>query len=290
MTAAVVILNWNKAAQTARCLDAARSTTMSPVHWIVVDNGSTEPMPDPGDGVTMLRVPRNLGFAGGANLGLRHAFAAGAGHVWLLNNDAEPLPGALDVLLAVARADPSIGLASAVILHLDGTVAFHGGINNDQGERTTTEAAEYARWSTRSPERIWLVGTALLFSRALFERIGGFDERLFAYWEDNDISRRSAAVGYRNVVVQEAWVRHEAESPTLRPAYYHYYMTRNELLLLHKNGLLGNLRPLVWALRRAARLAAQLDAPRRRAVGRAVFDGLLCRGGAYEGRSRTGKA
>lgn len=73
----------------------------------------------------MLRNAINLGFAGGVDIGLRHSFASGATHAWLLNNDAEPLAGALGRLLAVARADPAIGLASAVILNSDADDAVH---------------------------------------------------------------------------------------------------------------------------------------------------------------------
>lgn len=286
-TVAVIVLNWNKAEQTRHCLEVARRATARPVHWIVVDNGSDEPIGSLQPDVTLIRLPRNLGFAGGANLGLRHAFAAGADKAWLLNNDAEPQPGALDALLAAVEADPGIGLASPVILDADAdageVVGFHGGLLTACGDRITCDAAEYARWASAWPDRIWLVGTALLVARPVFERTGGFDESLFAYWEDNDLSRRSAVAGFRNVVVAGAEVRHEAPRPAERPPYYHYFMTRNELLLLHKVGFTGMLRPAWWALRRAVRLHRHLagSRDRRRAVRRGVLDGLMRRGGPY---------
>ena len=288
---AVVILNWNKAQQTQRCLEIARRTTPISAHWIVVDNGSTEPMNILGDDVTLLRNEENLGFAGGVNTGLRHAFTAGVDYAWLLNNDTEPLPGALDALLAVAQADPAIGLASPVILNADANdeIEFHGGLWGNGDYRTTSKPAEYARWLAASPNQIWLLGTALLVSRQLVERVGYLDETLFAYWEDNEISRRSAAAGFHNVVVPEARVRHEsghpAQNPAERPPYYYYFMTRNELLLLRKTGDLAKLRPIYWALCRAVRLYKRLASlpAQRQAVRRGMLDGLLGRGGAYRG-------
>lgn len=291
MKAAVVILNWNKAEQTRRCLEIARRTTLEPAGWIVVDNGSADPIGGLDPDVTLLLNPENLGFAGGVNCGLRHAFAAGADHVWLLNNDAESRPGALDALLATARADPQIGLASALVLNADedDAVEFHGGLWRDFTYHKTADAAEYACWQAEAPDRIWLVGTALLVSRRLVERIGYFDEAMFAYWEDNDISRRSSAAGFRNVVVAGAAVSHEsghpAANPEERPPYFYYYMVRNELLLMRKMGEAGKLRPLYWMFRRTLRLHRRLGslAPQRKAVWRGALDGMLGRGGAYRG-------
>jgi N-acetylglucosaminyl-diphospho-decaprenol L-rhamnosyltransferase len=256
----------------------------------VVDNGSVEPVGRLGTDVTLLCNRQNLGFAGGVNCGLRHAFAAGADHVWLLNNDAEPLAGALEALLEVAEQDASIGLASAVILNTDDNqaVEFHGGLWDGHTYHKTEDAAQYASWAATNPSRIWLVGTALLVSRRLIERIGYFDEAMFAYWEDNDISRRSSAAGFLNVVVANAVVSHQsgrpADNPEERPPYFYYYMTRNELLLMRKMGELMRVRPLYWMMRRTIRVLSRLDSlpAHRRAIWRGVFDGVLGRGGAYD--------
>jgi N-acetylglucosaminyl-diphospho-decaprenol L-rhamnosyltransferase len=287
MDIAVVIINWNKAALTRHCLAAAQRATSRPARWIVVDNGSAEPIGALPPGVTLLSNAHNLGFAGGANTGLKHAFAAGAEYVWLLNNDAEPLPGALDDLLATAQADPAIGLASSVILNADAgdAIDWHGGLWQDGSYLRTTDPTEYASWASNAPNRIWLVGTAMLVTRRLTERIGYFDEALFAYWEDNDISRRSTSAGFRNVVAPGSFVRHSAGSSAehiaQRPPYYHYYMTRNEILLHRKTG--DGLRPFYWLLRRTARLYQKpiLQGAQRRAIRRGITDGLLGRGGPY---------
>ena len=287
---AVVILNWNKSEKTRRCLEIGRKTTSLPVQWIVVDNGSTERLgPLPPD-VVLLRKDENLGFAGGVNSGMQHAFASGAEHVWLLNNDAEPLPGALDELIFFAQTDPSIGLASSVILNSDAddAIEFHGGYWDDFSYHTTIDPAEYARWISIAPERIWLLGTALLVSRRLIEKIGYFDETLFAYWEDNDFSRRSSRAGFRNVMVARSRVRHESGHPTKHPAerppYYYYYMTRNELKLLRREAFINQPKLLFWMMIRSLRLRRRLASLplQRQAMLRGLADGLLGKEGAYQ--------
>ncbi|HEX4366093.1 MAG TPA: glycosyltransferase family 2 protein, partial [Rhodopila sp.] len=234
----------------------------------------------------LIRNERNLGFAGGVNVGLRHATDVGADYVWLLNNDAEPLPGTLDTLVHTAEADKRIGLASPVILNSDDNDAidWHGSIWRDGVYDYTKDPDTYARWLEQAPNQICLTGTALLLSRRLIETIGLFDERLFAYWEDTEISLRAATAGFRVTVVPEAAVRHACGNEALdaenRPPYYYYLMTRNELLVLRKTG--APLRTVYWMLRRAVRWWSKpgLNSRQRHAILRGVVDGLLGRGGA----------
>lgn len=281
----VVILNWNKAELTRHCLECARRTTTLKPQWIVVDNGSTIKLSGMADDVIVIRNERNLGFAGGVNTGLRRALSDGASYVWLLNNDAEPLMGALDRLVRAAEEDPRIGLASPVILNSDdnGAIDWHGSLWQHGVYRYTHDQTVYERWVEQAPDRICLTGTAMLISRRLIEAIGDFDERLFAYWEDTDISIRTGLAGFRAVVVPEASVQHSCGTDALdaesRPPYYYYLMTRNELLVLRKFG--APVRSIYWMLRRAVRwgMKPALSGRQRLAILRGVIDGLRDGGG-----------
>jgi GT2 family glycosyltransferase len=284
MKFAAVILNWNQAELTAACLEAARHATAMDVDYVVVDNGSDTPFRTALPGITVVRNPRNLGFTGGANIGLRHAFSAGADYVWLLNNDAEPLPGALEALAARVGNDASIGLASSVIADSNARENKFYGLLHEAGEYSPIFSPEdYERHSGGAPDCICLLGTALLVSRALVERIGYFDDGLFAYWEDIDMSRRSASAGFHNVVVTESHVRHASNGASLgkRPPYYYYYMTRNQLLIARK--LRDPLRPTYWALRRFWQWykSPNLSKGQRRAIRQGVLHGFAGISGRY---------
>ncbi len=294
----VVLLNWNKSAATLACVASLQAQTYPDAHILVVDNGSEA------DDVaalaqvaargafTLLRNARNLGFTGGMNAGIARAMANGAAYVWLLNNDLTVGPDTLAGLVTAAEADPRIGLASPVIRNTDaeGVVDFCAGLvltaplNFDR----TDDPALAARWMREYPDRIWLVGTALLLRRALVEAIGGFDDRFFAYWEDNDYCLRSLDAGFRNVVVPSVEVRHAAHAsaaePDYRPPYFQYYMNRNELLLLRKHGgVWRNARSLLWSVRRQWRLLQrrQYSPAARAAAWAGLRDGLLGRSGAW---------
>src|SRR5262249_57775427 len=67
-------------------------------------------------GAELITVPENLGFAGGSNVGIRHALEAGAEYVLLLNNDATLAPTSLGELVRVARSTPDVAAVGAKVL------------------------------------------------------------------------------------------------------------------------------------------------------------------------------
>jgi GT2 family glycosyltransferase len=275
----VVILNWNNAALTERCLRRGKLTTALAVQWVVVDNGSAPPFNATDDDVKVIRNDVNLGFTGGANIGLRYSFGEGADYVWLLNNDAEPLQGALEALISAAERDTRVGLASSVILDskAEGKTDWHGTRWDEGVYQTTVDRAEYLSWEASAPHKICILGTALLVARRLIERVGYFDENLFAYWEDIDLSRRSLTAGFHNIVVPDSFVKHPAAPAKAgtRPSYYYYYMTRNELIISRKLG--DPLRSYYWAIRRIIRWHSipGLSGSQKQAIRRGLLHGVF---------------
>ncbi len=294
----IVVLTWDGSRHTRQCLDSLTHQDYPNFRVVVVDNGSARPYPlDPTYRfpVSTLRLDRNRGFAGGVNAGITAALADGAAYVWLLNDDAEVAPDILTKLVAACQADPGIGLASPVIRNSDdeGRVAFHGGrVTPSTMTFDYTDSREtYQSWLRDSPHRIWLVGTALLIRRALVEKIGLFDEGFFAYWEDNDYSVRSIDAGFRNITVEDACVMHASGDPSVggveRSPYYHYYMARNQLLLLRKHGgLMRNTSPTFWALLAQRAMAERLRGHPKSlsALRQGVWDGLRGIPGEYRPR------
>ncbi len=298
-----VVLNWNKAEQSAACVASLLRQQYPALRIIVVDNGSSRdslaPLDQLDGKILLLKNETNLGFTGGVNTGMRQAMADGADYVWLVNNDAEPAADALRKLITVAEADTRIGLASPVILNADAAdeIEFCGGIRDGTQFHATDDLATYQSWREESPDLLWLVGTALLLRRRLVETIGLFDERFFAYWEDNDYSVRSTKAHFHNVIVPDAVVRHWSGNPRSEPAtkppHYYYYMARNELLFVRKHVALRQaVKAVLWA---AARQFRQIDRLRdypaaADAVRLGLWDGCRGRGGAYDPGKRLSLA
>ena len=298
----IVLLNWNDTAPTLACLNALRALDYGNAQILVVDNGSDaealRPLTVRHD-IELVRNATNLGFAGGANVGLRHAFAAGANYVWLLNNDALPAPDALKKLVAMAEAEPALGLLSP-LLHDHGNRqrpnACFGLFDRRSLGTTQTDSTDQARhWLAEQPDDVLAFGTALLIRRRLFEAIGGFDASLFAYAEDVDYCLRCTAAGFRIGFCFDAIVWHSFRDPVGDPAacppHIHYYMSRNYPLLwrkVHGSPLLFA-RAGLWLLRRRLLLIEGMRAnpPGVEALLAGLWDGLRGKGGAYDPARRA---
>src|SRR5450830_1187432 len=119
MNVAVIILNWNQAAATIRCVEAVAAWThVAPDIW-VVDNasqdGSRDSIPKQCPSAHVLASDSNLGFAGGNNLALRRILSSRSDVVLLLNNDAVIAEDQVQHLLTELETNPSLGVVGPVL-------------------------------------------------------------------------------------------------------------------------------------------------------------------------------
>jgi GT2 family glycosyltransferase len=154
-----------------------------------------------------MALPANIGFAAGNNRGAEDARTDA---LVFLNNDTEVEPGWLDALVRAAEADPQRGLVTSRVVYLDrpdiidsagdGYLRCGGGFKHGHGQAS----ASYAE----SREIFGACGAAFLIRRALWERLGGFDESFFMVYEDVDLSYRARLLGARVWYAADAIVRH----------------------------------------------------------------------------------
>jgi len=241
----IVVLNWNGwngADDTLACLDSLATLTYSSFNVVVVDNGSTD------DSLTHLRTYKapylltlletghNLGFAGGNNVGTRHALEHGADFVLVLNNDTTVAPDLLEHLLEAAQRTPDAGVFSARIMYFDEPekVWFDGAHWNPSKMQLEWpgQDAEVRTLGTSCHETDYASGAALFFRSEVPRQIGLLDESFFLVWEEVDWCFRARKAGWRNIVVPAAKVWHKigvsfgSESSPLRT----YFSIRNQLL------------------------------------------------------------
>ena len=239
---AIVVLNWNGANDTLACLDSLAALTYQNFNVIVVDNGSTDhsldklrayssPFP-----LVLLETGKNLGYAGGNNVGTRHALEHGADFVLLLNNDTTVASDLLEQLINAAQRNPDTGVFSARVMYFDNPelVWFDGARWNESSLRLEWpgQGAREAELSTVDHDTDYACGAALFFRAEVARQIGLLDEMFFLVWEEVDWCFRARKAGWRNRVVAAAKVWHKigvsfgSESSPLRT----YFSIRNELL------------------------------------------------------------
>lgn len=207
----ILVLNYRAWRDTLLCLKALERLEYPNYRLLVLDNASDN------DAVAQLRaafpqlelivLERNLGFAGGNNVGLRRALAEGAAYVWLLNPDTISEPGALAAMVERAEQDPRIGAVGAVLYEMDNPAqvqAWGGGevVLSWGLIRLLTHPRQAARLS-------YISGASLLVRRAALEQVGLLDEGFFMYGEDCDYGLRLRKAGFLLAVAPQARVRHK---------------------------------------------------------------------------------
>ena len=186
--------------------------------------------------LVLIRNNRNYGFAEGNNIGIRYALKAlGPDYILLLNNDVVVKKDFLDNLTVALKNDEGAGFAGPAIYYYDynghtdilSTVGidlimrkgwFHriGNFEQDRGQYDAVTTVDY------------LEGSCLLIKKAALDKIGLFDSRYFAYWEETDLCIRGGEAGYKCICVPTAKIWHKVSSSATKGVKL-YYMTRNRL-------------------------------------------------------------
>jgi GT2 family glycosyltransferase len=192
---------------------------------VVLDNasedGSAEAVAAAFPRVELIRSPENLGFARANNV-----IAETATSEWLLllNSDTEVLPGAIENLLAFARARPGHGVYGGRTVFPDGSLnpgscwnrltpwsAFchaTGLVTAFQHSRLF-DTESIGGWARDSVREVDIVGGCFFLIRtALWRELGGFDSRFFMYGEEVDLCARARARGWRPVITPAATIVH----------------------------------------------------------------------------------
>lgn len=208
MKTCIYIPNFNGERHLGRVLRALREQTVA-AEVVIADNGSTDgsaelirsEFPE----VRLLELGENLGFGRALN---RAIDAHPAEAVILLNNDTEPEPRFVEALLE--GLGPGIDSVAGVLLQerapelVDsaGVLADRTAMGFDHlhGQPVATLAT--------APDPLGPTGGAGLYRREAFAAVGGFDERIFLYYEDLDLALRLAAAGGRCRLAPEARALH----------------------------------------------------------------------------------
>jgi hypothetical protein len=235
----VVIVNWERSADTIECIDSVLNSNVPEMQVLVVDNGSkngsSEQISHLFPQVTLVSLPQNLGFAGGYNEGIKHALKSGASQIFLLNNDtviepetisklmASPWDVAVPKILFYDKPD-CIWSAGARWRAFPPGVVMIGFRQQDGPLYDTSHRLEYA------------TACALMIQRQVLEIVGGFDPEFVNYMEDYDFAHRVKEAGFSMGFVSEAKVFHKV-SQTLgeyTPRRWKY-QGKNTVLFYRKN-------------------------------------------------------
>ena len=305
---AVIVLNWNGGDDTKRCLESVAASTL-PHCVYLVDNGSTDGSLEALTATVVIRNGRNLGFAGGCNTGAKQAIADSATQLFFLNNDATLAPDALEKL-HVALTEDVVSVSPRILA----TLLPPAPSSREQREEGEPEGVSSPPLSILPPqgweegaggrreEGIWFErgaitldefviarhvegpgpdqtdfcsGCALFVRAADFERVGGFDEALFAYYEDIDLCLKLA--GTCKVVPEAlAWHKGSASTGGSESPRSLFYTFRNSRTVALRHGSPEQKQQYERAWLRQGLWLASFVGGRSKDAGAAALLGLFC--------------
>lgn len=221
----IVIVSWNVASLLLDCLSSIfASPTGRLCEVIVVDSASTD------DTVSLVRqrfpqvrlipLSDNVGFARGNNVGLAHA---SGDFILLLNPDTRVLGDVIGDLMRYLECHPSVGVVGPHTLNEDGThqstrrrfpTLLTGIFESTWFQSFAPPSVLHRYYVLDVPDDCdqahvdWVQGSALMFRRAVYQQIGGFDEGYFMYSEELDWCKRVCASGWSVAYLGRSYLVH----------------------------------------------------------------------------------
>ncbi len=291
MELSIIILNWNAAEDTIRCVHHLTTwERLQPVIW-VVDNASTDASAEmiarECPPVRLIRNPVNLGFAGGTNQGIIQSLAMGHHPILLLNNDASIGEEDVTRLLKTLQENEAVGFVGPLLFAAEqqDRLLSAGGKNPVLHHQTRVLQFDPAQPLHRVE---CISGTAVLARAELFDTVGLLDEDYFFSTELADLCARAKAHGYLSFIDTRARAYHAlGRSAHFRSTLYTYYIIRNRFLYIRKfyNHLPKGFLYSFWAgysLALTVKLYLTGQSAPARAVSLGLRDGL---GGRFGGQN-----
>lgn len=228
-----IIVNYQSREHLARCLASIQKLVEINAEIIIVNNDSLPLESSFSDNfqLKIIQAPKNMGFGSGVNLG---AHSASGKYLFLINPDAEIVSASLQKISREFEQNKNLAILGAKIIdERDEMQAWIAGesitpwriIKNNLG---LSQDQAIQKQKNNFPVD-WVSGGAMLIHKDLFQKVGGFDEKIFLYYEDIDLCRRVKKLGFDILYFPTLIVRHSGgKSFTNKTTQKKYYYQSQE--------------------------------------------------------------
>lgn len=189
--------------------------------------------------IKYIRSEKNLGFAGGNNLGIAHATGE---YLFLINNDTEVTHGLMEVLGDTLAQNPRIGIISPQINYFDDKkiIQYAGFTQMDYYTCRNACIGQFetdsGQYSNKVAQTGFIHGAAMMIRREALEKAGPMAENFFLYYEEMDWCERIKDAGYEIWINTNALIYHkESLSVGKNSALKEFFMNRNRILFIRRN-------------------------------------------------------
>ena len=244
----IIAVNYHQPAITVDFLRSLLIDGEDTIEVIVVDNGARQDneshFKEIYPSLKYIRSDKNLGFAGGNNLGIQHATGD---YLLFLNNDTEITKGFVETMREELDTNPDIGLLSPLILYFDdkrkiqyaGYTPVNYLTGRNQGIGVMDD--DHGQYDLLTMETGYCHGAAMMCRRKDLDRVGLMAEHFFLYYEELDWCEKFKRAGFKLGFTGKAKIYHkESMSVGKESPLKTYFMTRNRWLFIRRNAKPGH--------------------------------------------------
>lgn len=220
----IIIINYNTAQLTLNCIHSIITNIHSADYEIiVVDNASNdnsrklikEIFPD----IILIESPNNVGFGRANNLGAKHA---SGDYLFLLNSDTEIINDPFNEIFSFLsfHTDKRIGVIGTFLEDEKGNYSKSGG--KFYSAKKYLKLGLYSFLKIASKPEVnhksaavsvdYVIGADMFLSKDLFDEMNGFDEKIFMYFEDVELSKRIFNAGFTSYLIKAGKIIHLSKS------------------------------------------------------------------------------
>ena len=267
----IIVVDWNGIIDTRACI-ASIYFHCKALEWelIIIDNNdnpldlcSIVSIPD--HRISIVHNKCNVGFAAACNQGFEVA-SNDSGYLLFLNNDTLLISDFISDCLEYMETNPNVGATSPCIDYFDpvGRPWFHGAMLNER-HGLAVHVNDVPPVLAR--EVPWLTGCSLIVRKHVFELAGKFDDSLFMYCEDVDLSIKIRKLGYELVLLPQIGLLHKVSASAKRRALKSlFFDVRNKFIMCKRHYHGYSIVPYVNVFYREARTALRSDIPFQQAL------------------------
>lgn len=253
---AVIVVNYNGRDHLEYCLPSLEATDYPAFDIVVVDNasrdGSAAFVAARHPTATLLTAPENRGWAGGNNIGLRHALAGDYAYVVLQNNDTRVDRRWLREAVPAMERNPRLGILGFRVLN------EYRPDEDPDGSRFEALVAAWDGPVLQPTDHV--SGCAMLLRLEVVRDVGFFDERYFVFGEEDDFVRRARSAGYEQARLDVPVWHHHGGTWRRRPLRWSVMAIRNDIRAILKNEPPAGIRArLAWLVRFVASPRVEYD-------------------------------
>lgn len=239
----IICINFNAFDLTHQCIKGIRSNTKNISYEIIIINNhpqskasDVQKLKQFYEDSSQIKIfqSENKGFGSANNLGSRRAQGK---FLLFLNNDTIISDNSLEKMINYLKKNNNIGIIGPLFYTVKGELQKHfcGDFQNLKSLIFFRKKEKEINLNQEFNSCEMTTGAAMMIEKKLFEKLGGFDEKFFMYFEDEDLCRQALKLGKINGILTTAKITHlEGKSSNITTRKKMYYRSQNYYWRKHK--------------------------------------------------------